>query len=591
MKLLIHSFLITLALFATTNPIYAEDASTIQITVQDSQIAKLYVAMLDRDIEELLKTIDASTDQLKALRRSELTGAMAYAYTIPSSKWRKSEVILEQIRSNIAALIDQKSASILSAENESYQSSLLTEPLINAYVLIAQYLPKPEKTALRAFLDGRIEFLFTHPVRMQNEKGMTWCAVMALASRLSGDDKYQQAAHLAFDWLKPLIAESGEYLDPNGIGLRRALSFIRYLFLYRLHTDQNDLDDSIVGCLRWFSRIYNFRGIPLISDNQNNGELNGSGIAQLIGPISYYSRREADFTQIATRYIESLLDSPPGFSLGGGGCTFLLGAAYHKQPEVLPETPYKPYFEIHEQSMLSKYALVGKNYQAAVILQDPGAARGMQSWSYKGQPPVIFPAHPQFTRTIGYGYDSKRLNANDKNQLSSYKVVSVTDGIEVLFVPSDNLTTAYVFSDDMTVVIHKQPFEDAIIELIKDKVHSAIIKRIEEGVLTFTNTDAQLLFPTGIIPNYEEFNQGERLRVHYKNRFCWYTLAGPQSKSIIRSMQSGLIFVHLHEQNLSINLLINPSPEAYTLESEFPGTKIPIPKMAEWSVRIIKQTN
>ena len=589
MKLFIHSCLMTVILFTLTNSVYAEDSSTIKITVQDSQIAKLYVAMLDRDVTEALKQTNALPEQRKALQRPELTGAMAYAYAIPSSKWFKSEIVLKQIRSNIASLIEQKTTTVRTVENDSYLASLRIEPLINAYVLIAEYLPKEEKNAFRAFLDENIEFIYSHPVRMQNEKGMTWCAVMALASRMNGDNKYQQAAHQAFEWLRPLIAKSGAYLDPNGISLSRAVSFIRYLFLYRIHAEQEHLDDSIVGCLKWFSRIYNFRGIPLIIGNQEIRDLNSSGIAQLIGPVSYYSQRETEFAQMATRYIESLLDSPPGFTLERGSYTFLLGAAYHKKPQALQEMPYEPYFEVYDQSMLSKYALVGKNYQAAVILQDPGAAKGMQTWSYKGQPPIIFPTTSHFTRTLGFGYDSKRLNANDKNQSSSYTVVSATNGIDVLFVPSNNITTTYIFSDDMTVVIHKQPFEDAVIELIKDKVNSAILNSIDVGKLTFSNTDAQLLLPTGIVPNYEEFDNGERLRVHYKNKYCWYTLAGPKSKSIVRSIESSLIFVHLYENNRSINLLINPSSEAYTIDSEFPGTKIPIPKMAEWSVQIIKQ--
>ncbi len=605
--------LVLFSLLFTLSGFSAPDKSSVSIHPQDSKIARLYIAMLDRDIEKGLSVLDPScmfpsewpkdasgvvSDPLpmqfpksNLLRALELASGMAHAYRIPFSKWNQNPEILSKIQKIAGNAIQPKYTERVSSANdpnfdptefESYWLSLLT-----IYALVSDSFPLKEQQEFQSRMDSAIQDLHRHPIRKQNEQGMMWCTMMALASRVTGKSEYLQSTDPILNWLLPLVSPTGEYLDPSGLNLLRSARFIRSLFLYRLYSEKSDLDAELVRCLQWYVRLFSTRGVPLLGIQERYGQCYQSLFAQLLGPLTYYANRDGSFSQRTSRFMEILMDLPAGYTLESGGTPFLLGSVYHVIPDHLSPIPYTPYFQIYGDTA-SLYAVVGNNYQTAIMLNDPNNPKGMQVWSYRDQSPLIYPVPPRYTKTVGFGYDSCTINARSVNPTLPYKVDSIDDRVKILFLPSDMNATAYVFSQDTTVVIHRQPFNDATLEWIQDNRICMPFNKLSGSILEFAGSQSSLLFPSDSIPNFEDFEWGRRLRLHFKSEFCWYSLVGPDSKPIIQPVNENLIFVHLEEAHQTVNLLLNVSDQPFTGRINFPKTKIPVPEVQPWSVKWIQ---
>ncbi|MGC9326781.1 MAG: hypothetical protein ACP5I1_04030 [Candidatus Hinthialibacter sp.] len=588
---------------------------SIEIHPNDAKIADLYIAILDRDIEKAFSAVDADgflpaswlknatgaemnplplqLEKSASLRTAELACALAYAYRTPRSKWYKKEPVLSAIESIIGKIIENSTItprrSFFNQSIEPLELCHCLEPILSAYGLISSELPASERQSFQKWIRVFAKDLYENPIRRQNDEGMQWCAVMALAGKVLGEPEYQNAAEDVLDWLLPLISPAGEYLDPAGIHLKRATHFLRSLFLYRLDSGQKQLDEMLIRSLTWYTRLYSFHGEPLLGYQQELGRGYRTLLAQMAGPLAFYSEQEPLFSQIISRYMETLMDELPGFALENGGRTFLLASAYHQIPSDLAEIPYEFYQQIYQDSDQSHYMVVGKNYQTAVVLQDPINPKGMQVWSYKGQPPLIFPAPPKSSRMIGFGYDTHRINLGDSSETFSYKIASVTEDLHVLFAPTSDATAAYVFSKDASVVIFQQPYEDALVEWIQNEEFCAEPLKLEGIKIQFFDSLASLFMPNKTVPNFETFEGGARFRLHFKSEFSWFTFAGPQSKTIIQPVHSGLIFIHLQEPDRSLNMILNISPYPFEIQQYFPDTTVPIPQMDAWSAKLIRQ--
>lgn len=607
---------IAFLLCTVISPVFGDSNSTWPtLKPQDTKIARLYVAMLDRDIEIALPCLDA-THRLPAqwpkdasgieinplpmqlpknaiIRSAELASALAHAYCIASSTWYNRPEVLTRIQKIVSEILNQSESDPSTNSNGIARNTLadlpLLEPLATIDALVSNRFSIEERQRLHSWLLSRMNAVLSNPIRWQNDRGMEGCAILSLAARMTGEAKYQQAADRIVEWFQPLISSSGEYLDPAGLDIDRASRFLRSLFLYRWFGGKSEFDPILVRCLSWYTRLFSTSGVPLVGIQYPSGECYRTLFVQMLGLLTYYATNNPPFNQIATQCMESLLDLPPGFTLEYGAFTFLLGCVYHHLPEKIQTPPYSPYAEIYGESPNSLYALIGKNYQTAIVLSDSNGAKGLQVWSYMGQPPLLFPSPPRFSKTAGFGYDSHQLNVFRNGRSSSPKMIPITDTVDVLIVPGQGPSSAYVFSYDATIAVHRQPFDDSVFEWILDNNVSALAEKIEANRIRFSKSNAQLILPPDTIPNYEDFDRGVRLRLHFKSEFCWYTLAGPESRSVVQPVHSGLIFIHIKDSKSTLNLLVNLSPDPFKIRINFPGTSVPIPEMDAWSASLIKK--
>ncbi|HPP01224.1 MAG TPA: hypothetical protein PLX83_11560 [bacterium] len=604
-----HGWYWGIVFFIALKGMAAQEPAGITINPRESKIAELYIAMLDRDIQEALKYFDAASGWLTpppnesnigfsgeenppALRTAELAGTMAFAYSLPSSKYHQNALVFTAIETIVRTFV--KSAGIDSGRMlftgaflEGAPLAAHVEPLLYAYARAGQSLKEKDRAPFQSWLHQALDTLLSQEPRTPSTEAMAWCGTMALGSQLLGEKKYGEAAGRVIEWLRPMIGPGGEIWEPGALDPVRAGRFIRSLFIYRLSRNAAEWDDTLMASLEWFTRLYSFRAVPLIGMDRHPLERLRVQVASLLGPMTYYAARRPYFAQIATRYLEALIDLPAGFALDAGGYTFLLGAQYHERPSELKEIPYSPYFQICARPDHSLYVLAGKNYQTAVYLQGPSWIKGMQVWTYRGGAPVIFPAQRLASGIVGLGFDSRRMDiiASPDGQL--FHARSVGTGVDTVLVSYGETAAAYLFTQNHTILIFRQPAGSSYVDWIQNPAVCAAAEQVETTGIRFHQTSASLWFPLSL-PDMTVVNDALRLRIPFKNELIWFTFSGPDVAPVIQPVHAGLVFVHLKEGPRVQNLLVNLAAEPFSRKVHFPGTTIPVPAMEPWSVQVIR---
>ncbi len=608
----------------------ASDPFPLTIEPNDSRIAELYIAFLDRDIELVLQRFDLQAGLIQpdipenataewadfgsltyperrtqaeeprylwsygqSRKTAELAGAMAYAYTIQQSKWFQSKELLNSILSIFRAFSNHQTEEgefVFSPIHYSsvwgtHEMAWRLEPLLNAYTLIQSKMSPAQQKKYRDMLERGIHYLSTHEQSSLSNRGMVWCGVMALCSRFTGEEQYRLEAERVFQWVKRIFAENGEIREGPGPDLGYSTISLQYLFLYRLMTGNTELDAILIRSLEWYTRLFTFHAVPLEGMTTRQWLMDGKRVSRVLGVLTFYANRDPSFQQIATRYLEALMDMEPGFVTDHGGWYFLSGCQYHIRPEQLETIPYKPYAQLYKSDH-SLYYLVGRNYQTSVTLRGRKPLKGLQTWSYQGEPPLIFPSKNVQSTVKGYGFASHLMDAPWNITPLPYKITSLENEAIALIHSQGDLYTAYLFSTDTTVVVYRSLHEGGQIDLAHHLKTCAEIENVNNNMITFYNSAARIILPS-VMPKTDVYLDTLRLRIHFQSEFCWLGYAGPNSSLICEPVYEGLVLVQILKDNEKVSVLLNLSGQPFTQQLYFPGTKIPIPPVAEYGAYLI----
>ena len=107
-----------------------------------------------------------------------------------------------------------------------------------------------------------------------------------------------------------------------------------------------------------------------------------------MGALSFYAREDEELAQLAIRYMETFSERKDMKAIFSCLFSFLKGSEFHRAPEVITPIPYKPYAQIYKNEH-TLYFTVGKNYQTIIPLRSRLPLKGLQTWSYRGQPSDI----------------------------------------------------------------------------------------------------------------------------------------------------------------------------------------------------------
>jgi len=609
----------------------AQSSSPILIQPQDSEVTNLYISLLDRDINEALKSFDPVTGLLKvripenvsppessieSLSISEkkkiaedpkyiwsyqesrgtaaLAGAMGYAYSIESSRYYKDPTILSYIRAIFKTFGDhqtQEGEFVFSPIHYStvwgtHEMAWRLEPLICAYEVMHSDFTPGERKAFRVVLDGGIEFLYTHENSSLSNRGVVWCGVMALCTRFTGNPKYLKAADRVFEWVGRLFHESGEIREGPGPDLVYSTVSLQYLFLYRIMSGYESLDAILLRSMKWYTRLFTSNGIPLEGMSTRQWVMDGSILGRALGPLSFYSDHDPFLAQITTRYLEALRELPGGFTLDHGGGHFLRGTQYHKRPNKIKAIPYEPYAQL-VVSDHSLYYLVGKNYQTAVTLRGRKPLKGLQTWSYKGQPPLIFPSRKIQSRAIGTGFNSSLMDTSWDTFSPQYRVSSLAQEIDVLVVSQGDLITAYLFSKDTTVVIYHWNGGEMTVDWSAVKPVCAEVDRITGREMTFNDSRARILL-NDAVPSLIRNERSSQYRFHFTGEYAWFAFTGPESSAIVHPLEQGIVSILVKESGAESHIALNLSAKPFVSKEDWLQRPLPILSLSAYEAKLWK---
>ena len=577
------------------------------ILPKDNPISKRYINMFDRDIEKALQSFDPQTGLIKvnlpenavvsdpvieslsipkkkkiadkqeyiwsyqqSRRSAQLAAALAYAYSIKQSRYYQSPEILVFIKNIFQSYSEHQAKSgefvfspiHYSTVWGSHEMAWRLEPLICAFENIKYDLSASEKKSFREMLNRALEFLYTHPNSSLSNRGVVWCGVMAMCYRFTGNDKYLHAARQTFQWVGRLFNTNGEVREGPGPDLNYSTVSLQYLFLYRLMSGDSSLDSVMVRSLQWYTRMFTSYAVPLEGMTTRMWVSNGKVVSGILGALTFYSNQDVSFGRIATHYLEALEKLPGGFTLSHSSHHFLRGAQYHLIIQGINDIPYQPYAQLC-QSDHSLYFLYGAKYQTAVTLRGRKSLKGLQTWSYKGQPPLIFPTRQSQSYTRGYGFDSHIMDAPWNVLPYSYRMNRIKEGLIALVYTTGPLCTAYLFANDLTLVIYHSKVIGLSTEWVSYILMAAEFDHIAGQQILFKNSDAKIIF-NGADPlvNYE--NNTIIYQFESEGNTCWFAFAGPEASPQVEPLDHELFLITIKHLEIITKIIINLSAESIT---------------------------
>lgn len=561
------------------------DKSYFTIEAKDEAIAQIYSALLDREIEHSLSSFNPDHGMVQvqssysspAVQTANLLCALGCSYSLKQSKYYQSPELL--------TLIQTIFESLQAMDGNPIDISLQMEAEMSAFIAVQDDLRSSERINIVQSINRRLDQLLANEPGYDDSRSMVWCGVMAMASRFNGNPKYQEAAAQKLKQIHPILFQAdGQVLENGSYDLSHSIQSIQYLFLYRVMSGEAQWDESIQNSLKWATQLYSFHGIPLANARSQRSH----GVpeyANLMNALTFFGTDQMFYNQIATRYLESFIAEIPGHVLFYNISHFLRGLEYHTKPDLLTGIPYPPYSRMY-QADKALYYTVGKNYQTVVDLLSPFHHHGLQTWSYKGQKPVVIPQPKKSSGLHSLGIDSAAIQVDTEIQ-TSYLVNSVTTNIETLTINQNGLLTAFVFSNDTTTVIYRDSNSMGTVDWVIAKPAGAKMSNVENNSVQFTNTDAQLIMPP-IEPLLEQHEKYLRLQFPYRSELIWFTFAGPSSNSVIQPVVDGVVLIQINEPGLKVNLVVNLDTKPFQTEMSFPGTTIPVPQLPAMSSKWLK---
>jgi len=592
-------------------------ANPIFIQPKNTAMAKRYIKMLDRDIAAALKSLDtrkglinvnipdnavfsdSAVERLSIKEKkkiaedpkyiwsyqqsrstAQLASALAYAYSMKQSQYYRSPLILNYIKKIFWAFSKHQSESgefVFSPIHYStvwgtHEMAWRLEPLICAFVNVQSELSQSVRDSCHVLLDRAMQFLLTHENSSLSNRGVVWCGVMALCYRFTGEQKYLDAANRVFYWVGRLFNADGEIREGPGPDLVYSTVSLQYLFLYRIMSGDKSLDPILLKSLNWYTRLFTSNAIPLEGMTTRQWLMGGDIVSSVLSLLTFYGDKYPSFTQIANHYLDALEKMKGGFTLSHSSAYFLRGAQYHVMTKKIEPIPYKSYSQLYHSDH-SLYFVCGNNYQTAVTLRGRKPMKGLQTWSYKGQPPLIFPTQKNQSHAKGFGFDSHLMDVPWDVSPKPYRLSTLENGTNVLMAATGSLTTAYLFTEDVTVVVYHSKNNKMLIEWVNYVPMCAKLDKVTDQEILFKNSTARIIFE-GKAPSIIRKEDTAKFHFVYDKRYCWFAFAGPNSDVKVKQTRQGLIVVSVHDKKTTTNIIINMSAEETSTELDLDNLKI-----------------
>ncbi|MHC4147785.1 MAG: hypothetical protein ACYSUD_23890, partial [Planctomycetota bacterium] len=214
--------------------------------------------------------------------------------------------------------------------------------------------------------------------------------------------------------------------------------------------------------------------------------------------------------------------------------------------------------------------------------------KGIQTWSYKGQPPLICPTRKAYSHVMGIGFDSNLMDVPWDVYPTPYRLSSPADMTGVLISATGRLCTAYLLAKDITVVVYRCQSGEMEIEWVSRIPVCAEMDRVTDDKILFKNSDARIIFDR-TTPSIIREKDFLKFRFRSNKEYCSFAFAGPESDARVRPIGRGVILVIIEQNGVTTKIVLNMSANPTTVNlgsSNLPDARPLLPyeaKMIEFS--------
>ena len=362
----------------------------------------------------------------RAREQTNTIGALAFCYHTHGLKYHQDAALLEKLRRAflaVAAHVTPEGRFAWPNDRDMYwagshEHAWRLEPLLIGYIWVGARFPEADRRVIEAMLDRAAKWLVQHPTLEHNNRGAAWCAITTLCALYFERPEYLLPVEQhAGEIMNSVILEDGEvgehtaqYSD-GGPCTNYSFTGISYVYLYRLLSGREDLDQRLLGAAKWFSAWMTPAGYPVVAGASVRRAYANPGAIDALPLLERYSRTEPFLSTTA----DAILQGPCGFQRHI--ISPLIWAMLEQRGPAAGQPPawFANHAQIYDRPQIG-YALIGRTYRTGVTLRgtmkegNDFHLRGLQTFAFDGESPILHHTDKVRSTILADGIDTAELN-------------------------------------------------------------------------------------------------------------------------------------------------------------------------------------
>lgn len=375
---------------------------------------------------------------------TNLTGLLAFCHANPLSRHHGDARLLAHVKARLLEFArTQQEGMILSADmlaaqvdaeqpiadaelrrNNLYLAWSI-EPLAMAANWVRDDLDAGQTTIVRRMIRRSADLLMALPCDERNNRGAVRCAVLCLLGRYLEDETLVQAGIRDFH-RAPLgiFNPDGQINEGPGPDANYSGTSFIYCYTYRLFSDDIGIEAGIRDGARWYSWIADSFGAPACMGACTRVAIaNPAKVTDFLPAMERHADAHPHFNwAIENGYLRSVGPASPLHAVSP-----LIYAMFEHNGKPGVEDPdwfsparlhrYKPgvgpEFRFNDEGTDSHYFVLRRRGNFAVTsLIGRFPYKGLQTWNYALEAPVIWPTVTHASKTRAFGVDTARMRVS-----------------------------------------------------------------------------------------------------------------------------------------------------------------------------------
>lgn len=352
---------------------------------------------------------------------------------------------------------------------EAHEHAWRLEPLLLAYIWVGDRLPEDERADIEAALHRAGGWLYNNPLLQTNNRGVVWVSLLTLCAHYFEEPEWLA---LADQHAENLIAgvvvddgEVGEHTRQYGVGgpcSNYSYTGWSYVYTWRVVSGRDDLDGRLRDAVRWFIRYNTLTGWPLATGASVRVFKIHTNIHNVIPALEMFAREDPFMALVADLWLDRLENEGRGF--GGHIVAPIIWALLEEEAEAPPAGAGPPEWYADQITLYERpsvhYALVSRSYQTGVTFRGrtggyEGELRGMQTFAFGNEPPILLHTNNTASRVLADGIDSALTDvAQGRDGWEVfYQVGNSDDKLSTIISRRGHIWTIYAYTPVAAVVV------------------------------------------------------------------------------------------------------------------------------------------
>lgn len=376
-------------------------------------------------------------------RTSAPLSVMAFCYRSPLSRHYGKEHIILCVKNGLEAFRKRQRSNGIwvfgLSEETGFGLGWTVEGLIYSFILIYGELDAGFREGLMEMFSRGAEWLKQdagfHPVSNQHT---VWCSTMALYGQLLERKDYLDAAARQWQVAQHVLARDGQVIEQGGPCANYSRTTFAYAWSYLRFADNSHHDEQIKEALRWFRRMHTNSMYPFEGMSSRSAHFQSHSLFDTLPALEQFAPQEP----ILGKFIDDFIAAEKRAKGSIIGVTPHLGspvfwAMLEHEETVRPSRKDIDHWEKPFDRMYWKwdiqYLLVHREYQTAVTFRGRMPLRGLQTWAWRDEEPILHPTLDCPSKTIAWGVDTAEFNVGHNRAGRG----AGSKSEEVLYVPGE----------------------------------------------------------------------------------------------------------------------------------------------------------